>query len=89
MLIKERPRLTAALDGLRTFSNIATGLINDTQADLVRNLKNLEPTVKGLADVGPDLDTGACGGYRSSRSPRTSSTEPSEVTTSTCMSIWT
>jgi virulence factor Mce-like protein len=56
VLIKERPRLTAALDHLRTFSNIATGLINDTQADLVRNLKNLEPTIKGLADVGPDLD---------------------------------
>ena len=57
VLIKERPRLTAALDGLRKFSNTATGLINDTQADLVRNLKNLEPTVKGLADVGPDIDT--------------------------------
>ena len=56
VLIKERPRLTAALDHLRTFSNTATGLINDTQADLVRNLKNLEPTLKGLADVGPDLD---------------------------------
>ena len=57
VLIKERPRLTAALDGLRKFSNTATGLINDTQADLVRNLKNLEPTVKGLADVGPQIDT--------------------------------
>jgi phospholipid/cholesterol/gamma-HCH transport system substrate-binding protein len=56
VLIKERPRLTAALDRLRTFSNTATGLINDTQADLVRNLKNLEPTIKGLADVGPKLD---------------------------------
>jgi phospholipid/cholesterol/gamma-HCH transport system substrate-binding protein len=56
VLIKERPRLTAALDHLRTFSNTASGLINDTQADLVRNLKNLEPTLKGLADVGPDLD---------------------------------
>jgi virulence factor Mce-like protein len=56
VLIKERPRLTAALDHLRTFSNTTTGLINDTQADLVRNLKNLEPTIKALADVGPDLD---------------------------------
>jgi phospholipid/cholesterol/gamma-HCH transport system substrate-binding protein len=56
VLIKERPRLTAALDHLRTFSNTANGLINDTQADLVRNLKNLGPTLKGLADVGPDLD---------------------------------
>jgi virulence factor Mce-like protein len=57
VLIQERPRLTAALDGLRKFSNTATGLINDTQADLVRNLKNLEPTVKGLAEVGPEIDT--------------------------------
>ena len=89
VLIKERPRLTAALDDLRKFSNTATGLINDTQADLVRNLKNLEPTVKGLADVGPDLDTGARGVVRSSRSPRTSSTAPFEATTSTCTSIWT
>jgi phospholipid/cholesterol/gamma-HCH transport system substrate-binding protein len=57
VLIKERPRLTAALEELRKFSNTANGLINDTQSDLVRNLKNLEPTIKGLADVGPDLDT--------------------------------
>jgi phospholipid/cholesterol/gamma-HCH transport system substrate-binding protein len=57
VLIKERPRLTTALNELRKFSNTANGLINDTQADLVRNLKNLEPTVKGLADVGPDIDT--------------------------------
>ncbi|WP_428340678.1 MCE family protein [Mycobacterium sp.] len=57
VLIQERPRLTAALDGLRKFSNTANGLINDTQADLVRNLNNLAPTVKGLADVGPDIDT--------------------------------
>jgi phospholipid/cholesterol/gamma-HCH transport system substrate-binding protein len=58
VLNKERPRLTTALEHLRTFSNTANGLINDTQADLVRNLKNLEPTIKGLADVGPVLDTG-------------------------------
>jgi virulence factor Mce-like protein len=57
VLIKERPRLTAALEELRKFSNTANGLINDTQADLVRNLNNLGPTVKGLADVGPDIDT--------------------------------
>ncbi|MGO9652972.1 MCE family protein [Mycobacterium sp.] len=56
VFIKERPRLTAALDHLRVFSNTATGLINDTQADLVKNLKNLEPTIRALADVGPGLD---------------------------------
>jgi phospholipid/cholesterol/gamma-HCH transport system substrate-binding protein len=57
VLIGERPRLTTALDKLRVFSNTATGLINDTQADLVKNLRNLEPTIRALADVGPELDT--------------------------------
>jgi len=55
VLIRERPRITAALDKLRVFSNTATRLVNDTQADLVKNLKNLEPTIRALADVGPDL----------------------------------
>jgi virulence factor Mce-like protein len=57
VLIRERPRITLALDKLRVFSNTATRLVNDTQADLVKNLQNLEPTVRALADVGPDLST--------------------------------
>jgi virulence factor Mce-like protein len=57
VFIKERPRLTAALDHLRVFSNTATGLINNTQADLVKDLKNLEPTIRALADVGPGLNS--------------------------------
>jgi phospholipid/cholesterol/gamma-HCH transport system substrate-binding protein len=61
VFIKERPRLTAALDHLRAFSNTATGLINNTQADLVKNLKNLEPTIRALADVGPVLGTALAG----------------------------
>ncbi|MDT5128856.1 MAG: phospholipid/cholesterol/gamma-HCH transport system substrate-binding protein [Mycobacterium sp.] len=56
VLNKERPRITMALDKLRTFSDTASGLVNDTQADLVKNLQNLEPTIKALADIGPDLD---------------------------------
>jgi phospholipid/cholesterol/gamma-HCH transport system substrate-binding protein len=56
VLIKERPRLTTALEKLGNFSDIAARLIHDSQADLVRNLKNLEPTIKVLADLGPDLD---------------------------------
>ncbi len=56
VLFKERPRITAALEKLRVFSNTATAVVNDTQADLVTNLKNLEPTIKALADIGPDLD---------------------------------
>ncbi|OBJ19445.1 MCE family protein [Mycobacterium colombiense] len=57
VLIRERPRITAALDKLRVFSNTATQLVNETQADLVKNLRNLEPTIQALADVGPDLST--------------------------------
>jgi phospholipid/cholesterol/gamma-HCH transport system substrate-binding protein len=57
VLIQERPRLTTALDKLRVFSDTATGLINDTQADLLRNLNNLEPTLKALSDIGDDLGT--------------------------------
>lgn len=57
VLVKQRPQITTALEKFGTFSNLATGLVNDTQADLVRNLANLEPTLRSLADVGPQLDT--------------------------------
>lgn len=57
VLIKERPRITEALERLGRFSDTATGLINDTKDDIVRNLANLEPTLRALADVGPDLGT--------------------------------
>ncbi len=56
VLVKEQPRITAALEKLRAFSDTTTGLVDDTQADLVRNLTNLAPTLRSLADVGPDLD---------------------------------
>jgi virulence factor Mce-like protein len=56
VLVRERPQLTAALAKLGTFSTLAAGLVNDTHADLVRNLRNLEPTLRSLADVGPKLD---------------------------------
>jgi virulence factor Mce-like protein len=57
VLIKERPRLTTALEKLGTFSETVSGLVNDTQTDLVKNLQNLEPTLQALADVGPEIDT--------------------------------
>jgi phospholipid/cholesterol/gamma-HCH transport system substrate-binding protein len=56
VLIKERPRLVSALNKLGTFSDTATRLVNDAGSDLVKNLQNLEPTIKALADIGPDLD---------------------------------
>jgi phospholipid/cholesterol/gamma-HCH transport system substrate-binding protein len=57
VLIKQRPQITTALRELGAFSDTATELIDDTGADLVRNLENLEPTLRSLADVGPDLGT--------------------------------
>ncbi|QEN13998.1 MCE family protein [Mycolicibacterium sp. ELW1] len=57
VLIRERPRIVTALDKLRKFSESTTDLINATQNDLVTNLHNLEPTIKALADFGPELDT--------------------------------
>ena len=57
VLLEERPRLTTALTKLGAFSDTVSGLINETQADLVRNLQNLEPTLRALADVGPEIDT--------------------------------
>ena len=55
VLIKERPNLTTALSKLGTFSDTATQLVNDSGDDLVKNLQNLEPALKSLADIGPDL----------------------------------
>jgi len=57
VLLAERPRLTTALTELGRFSDTVAGLVNDTQTDLVTNLKNLEPTLRALADVGPEIDT--------------------------------
>jgi virulence factor Mce-like protein len=56
VLDRERPRITTALEKLGALSNTTTQLVNDTQADLVKNLQNLEPTLRALADVGPDLN---------------------------------
>ena len=55
VLNRERPRLTTALQKLGEFSDTVSGLVNDTQADLVENLQNLEPTLRALADVGPEI----------------------------------
>lgn len=56
VLISERPRIITALDKLRVFGDTATSLVHDAGSDLVTDLQNLQPTIKALADVGPDLD---------------------------------
>lgn len=57
VLIRERPRITTALEKLRVFSNTTTRLVDGAQADLIKNLQNVAPTIQALADVGPELDT--------------------------------
>ena len=57
VLVRERPQITAALERLGTFSDTTSGLIEDTKDDLIRNLTNLEPALRAIADLGPDLDT--------------------------------
>lgn len=55
VLNRQRAQFTTALEELRAFSDTATGLVNATHADLVRNLQNLEPTLNALAEIGSDL----------------------------------
>jgi phospholipid/cholesterol/gamma-HCH transport system substrate-binding protein len=58
VLIEQQPTFTSALRELAIFADTATQVVNDTEADLVINLRNLEPTICSLANVGPDLDRG-------------------------------
>jgi phospholipid/cholesterol/gamma-HCH transport system substrate-binding protein len=55
VLIRQRPNLTAALQKLGEFGQTASTLVDDAGADLVTNLEELAPTIKALADVGPEL----------------------------------
>jgi phospholipid/cholesterol/gamma-HCH transport system substrate-binding protein len=57
VLIARRPQFITALDRMRAFSDTTATLVRDTQADLVVNLTNLDPTVRALADVGPEIGT--------------------------------
>ncbi|AHH16183.1 MCE family protein MceE [Nocardia nova SH22a] len=59
VLLKERPNITTALDKLHTFSDTATGVISQVQSDLLTNLRNLEPALQQLADVGPKIPSAA------------------------------
>lgn len=58
VLIKERPTFTTALASLDEFSDTATGLVNDAGEELIADLAHLEPALKALADVGPDINQG-------------------------------
>lgn len=55
VLIAERPTFTTAMQRLGTFSATAHRFASDSQDDLVTNLRNLEPTLKALSEVGASL----------------------------------
>lgn len=57
VLLHERKQLVTAFEELGRFSDTTAELVDTTQDDLVRNLTNLDPTLKALADIGPQLDT--------------------------------
>lgn len=56
VLARQRSNITEALRTLGTFSSVLTDVVTDVHEDLVTNLKNLEPALRVLADLGPDLD---------------------------------
>lgn len=56
VLIDSRPQFTTALQRLGDFSDTATGLVNDAGKELVQDLTNLEPALRALADIGPDIN---------------------------------
>jgi phospholipid/cholesterol/gamma-HCH transport system substrate-binding protein len=55
VLRDERTRIADALDQLSKFGALATDAVNQTKESLVRELKNLAPVLKSLADAGPAL----------------------------------
>lgn len=52
VLLEDRERVVTAMRKLGEFSDTATHVVNTSGDDLVRNLANLDPTLKALADVG-------------------------------------
>ena len=55
VLSKERSKLTTLLTSLSNFGVVANRVINATQDELVRSLKNLDPVVRSLTAAGDDL----------------------------------
>ncbi len=74
-------RAPTALTRLGTFSDTANQLIDESQADIVRNLRNLEPTVRAPRRCRPGSGDGSWVTCRPTPTPRSSSTGVSAVTT--------
>lgn len=55
VLKDERTKIADALDHLSKFGALATQAVDQTKESLVRELKDLAPVLKSLADAGPSL----------------------------------
>ncbi|MCV7317091.1 MCE family protein [Mycolicibacillus parakoreensis] len=56
VLNAQRPEFTAAMTKLGQFSDLAADLVDDAGQELVSDLIHLEPAIRSLADIGPDLN---------------------------------
>ena len=52
ILVDDRRRLTTMLVAVQHLGDVATHVVNASEADLVANLRNLQPTLSRLAEVG-------------------------------------
>ena len=57
VLIKERPKFVSALTKLGQFGDLSAGLVNDSGHQLVSDLIHIEPALRSLADIGPELNS--------------------------------
>lgn len=57
VLIKERPKFVTAMTKLGQFGDLSAGLVNDSGRQLVSDLIHIEPALRALADIGPELNS--------------------------------
>lgn len=57
VLIKERPKFVTAMTKLGQFGDLSAGLVNDSGHQLVSDLIHIEPALRSLADIGPELNS--------------------------------
>ncbi|MBD1319555.1 MCE family protein [Gordonia hankookensis] len=56
VLEQQMPKITSAVDRLRVFADTTTGVVTQVQSDLLTDLRHLQPTLRSLADVGPQMN---------------------------------
>lgn len=57
VLIKERPKFVTAMTKLGQFGDLSAGLVDDSGHQLVSDLIHIEPALRSLANIGPELNS--------------------------------